>query len=229
MDDRILFFVPFHEREDAKRLGAKWDSKSRKWWVPIGTDLRPFGRWVIQPREYQSEVPLDKPRIAPDLNPVDSLRALLPLLTPMERTELKRNVFLAANYRCEACGQRGKDHPVECHDVWEFDSELMVQRLEGLHAYCPECHDVRHTADRLANPETTNSVMRDVLSMMSMVNGWSRKDVEKHLKDWDDLRASLAGRRWSLDATALLHYGVSLSNETKEKLGLGESQEGEPS
>ena len=32
-EKRILFFVPYHEREDAKRLGAKWDSKAKKWWV----------------------------------------------------------------------------------------------------------------------------------------------------------------------------------------------------
>ena len=78
-EKRILFFVPYHEREDAKRLGAKWDSKAKKWWVQAdGTDLRPFGRWRPVPRDYLPEVSLDSPRIAPDINPVGSLRALMP-------------------------------------------------------------------------------------------------------------------------------------------------------
>lgn len=225
-EKRILFFVPYHEREDAKRLGAKWDSKAKKWWVPAdGTDLRPFGRWLPVPRDYLPEVPLGSPRIAPDINPVGSLRALMPLLSPAERTELKRKVFLAANYSCEACGQRGSEHPVECHDVWQFDSETTTQRLEGVHAFCPECHNVRHAFDRLAKPETKDSAMRDITGLLAMVNGWNLKDVGKQLKVWDDLRASLAGRVWKLDASALLSYGVPLSESTMEKLGLRVSQQ----
>jgi hypothetical protein len=38
--------VPFAEKEEAKRLGARWDAKSKKWYAPLGTDLAPFSRWL---------------------------------------------------------------------------------------------------------------------------------------------------------------------------------------
>lgn len=42
--------VPFSEKDDAKRLGARWDRAARTWYVPEGVDLAPFGRWRNAPR-----------------------------------------------------------------------------------------------------------------------------------------------------------------------------------
>jgi hypothetical protein len=38
--------VPFAEKDEAKRLGARWDSARKKWYAPSGTDLTPFSRWL---------------------------------------------------------------------------------------------------------------------------------------------------------------------------------------
>jgi hypothetical protein len=38
--------VPYAEKEDAKRLGAKWDATRKKWYVPPGLDTEPFSRWA---------------------------------------------------------------------------------------------------------------------------------------------------------------------------------------
>jgi hypothetical protein len=38
--------VPFAEKDEAKRLGARWDSARKKWYVPQGTDLNAFSRWI---------------------------------------------------------------------------------------------------------------------------------------------------------------------------------------
>lgn len=45
--DRAVMFldVPFAEKNDAKRLGAKWDAAMRKWFVPHGVDVNRFSRW----------------------------------------------------------------------------------------------------------------------------------------------------------------------------------------
>lgn len=43
--------VPFSEKEAAKALGAKWDSKpeTKGWYAPPGTDLTPLKKWVKAP------------------------------------------------------------------------------------------------------------------------------------------------------------------------------------
>jgi hypothetical protein len=37
--------VPFSEKDKAKNLGAKWDAKKKKWYVPNGLDLNRFSCW----------------------------------------------------------------------------------------------------------------------------------------------------------------------------------------
>jgi hypothetical protein len=42
--------VPYAEKDEAKALGALWDSSRLCWYVPTGLDPRPFQRW-IPPRD----------------------------------------------------------------------------------------------------------------------------------------------------------------------------------
>ncbi len=37
--------VPFAEKDNAKKLGAKWDATKRKWYVPYGLDANLFSQW----------------------------------------------------------------------------------------------------------------------------------------------------------------------------------------
>ncbi len=41
--------VPFHEKDDAKRLGARWDAVRKTWFLPDRTEIAPFAKWL--PRE----------------------------------------------------------------------------------------------------------------------------------------------------------------------------------
>jgi hypothetical protein len=46
---RIDLCVPFEQKDEAKRLGARWDASAKVWYVPDGKDAAPFERWL--PRE----------------------------------------------------------------------------------------------------------------------------------------------------------------------------------
>jgi hypothetical protein len=37
--------VPFSEKDNAKKIGARWDPKDRKWYVPHGLDVNNFKQW----------------------------------------------------------------------------------------------------------------------------------------------------------------------------------------
>jgi hypothetical protein len=38
--------VPFREKDDAKRLGARWDAARKTWFLPDCTDTAPFEKWL---------------------------------------------------------------------------------------------------------------------------------------------------------------------------------------
>ena len=37
--------VPYDEKDDAKRLGARWDPNAQSWYIPAGADPEPLKRW----------------------------------------------------------------------------------------------------------------------------------------------------------------------------------------
>lgn len=43
---RIDLLVPFEDKDEAKRLGARWDSASQLWFVPDSVDVAAFSRWL---------------------------------------------------------------------------------------------------------------------------------------------------------------------------------------
>lgn len=70
-----------------------------------------------------------------------NLRAML---TKVEWDTLRIQCYIKANYRCELCNGKGKEHPVECHEDWEYNLNKGIQKLRALQAVCPMCHKVIH-------------------------------------------------------------------------------------
>ncbi|MDD2809030.1 DUF5710 domain-containing protein [Rhodoferax sp.] len=43
---RINLVTPFAEKDAAKALGARWDSKTKNWYIVYVAELNPFLRWI---------------------------------------------------------------------------------------------------------------------------------------------------------------------------------------
>lgn len=52
--EMIKLSVPYDEKDEAKKLGAKWSSKQETWYVLDGADLQPFYNWL--PKEKKVEL-----------------------------------------------------------------------------------------------------------------------------------------------------------------------------
>lgn len=50
--------VPFAEKDEAKRLGARWDPGRRLWYVQNAADLSAFSRWLPDTAEDGAAEPL---------------------------------------------------------------------------------------------------------------------------------------------------------------------------
>tara|TARA_B100000700_G_scaffold133486_1_gene149073 strand:+ start:335 stop:511 length:177 start_codon:yes stop_codon:yes gene_type:complete len=42
---RLNVNVSYHEHQNAKEMGARWDKKNRIWYVPPGEDPLDFRKW----------------------------------------------------------------------------------------------------------------------------------------------------------------------------------------
>ena len=141
--------VPYSEKDEAKALGARWYKDDRTWGIPEGVDPIPFFKWRDRdPSTYRA---LPGRYLGPDLVPRSCwFSNVRNHVSKEEWDSIKRSVFSAAAYRCEICGGRGPEWPVECHEVWMYDpprdaeNPVGRQTLVGCEALCPNCHETKH-------------------------------------------------------------------------------------
>ena len=142
-----------------------------------------------------------------------NLRSALPR---SDWDRLRKKAYRLAGYKCEICGGKGPKHPVECHEVWEYDDERHVQRLERLIALCPACHEVKH----FGRAETMGQSERAFVHLMR-VNGWTNGTAQGHLYQAFDKWRSRSFHQWKLDLSWLGGQGIEVPE-------MGESPDGEP-
>ncbi len=59
--EKFYLNCPFEEKDMCKRIGGRWDSKERKWYVPTELDPKQFKRWW--PAKGTLEVTKVKPNL----------------------------------------------------------------------------------------------------------------------------------------------------------------------
>ena len=57
--EKTFLAVPYKEKEQAKKLGAKWDKDNKRWYAPEGTDLTPLASWMPE------KAPVPEPPMPP--------------------------------------------------------------------------------------------------------------------------------------------------------------------
>jgi hypothetical protein len=133
--------------------------------------------------------------LVPSTTWYDNLRSRL---RPAEWNRLRKATYAAAGNRCEVCGGRGRKWPVECHEIWQYDEDTRVQRLVGLVALCPACHEVKHFG-------RAQSVGRgdDAIAHLMRVNRWTEDQALDHIEDSFGVWQRRSMMSWTLDLSWL--------------------------
>jgi hypothetical protein len=140
-------------------------------------------------------------------------------LDPADWDRVRRAVYRAAGYRCEICGGRGEQHPVECHELWLFDERRLVQRLVRMMALCPACHHVKHLGAASAAGHGTAA-----RAHLAAVNGWTTERAERHIADAFATWQRRSRQEWQLDITHLAAYGVTPRRHAPERVEVRREQ-----
>lgn len=119
---------------------------------------------------------------------------------------LRRTTAAQANYRCEICGGRGDRWAVECHERWEYDDARHVQKLLGLIALCPACHEVKHIG--LAGVKGRGEI---AVKHLAKVNGWTIEQADAYVGECFDVWKKRSEYNWDLDMSYLQKHNISAS------------------
>ncbi len=132
-------------------------------------------------------------------------------LEPSEWKALQKLTFKRAGYCCEICSGKGPKWPVECHERWAFDETTGIQRLTGLEALCPDCHEATHMGLAAVRGKADRAEAH-----LKKVNGWSDEQASEHILTAFRLHRRLSVRPWTLDASLLLTLPVKLTDRTRQ-------------
>lgn len=160
------------------------------------------------PGSHGSRPPAPPPRLAVEIIPT-SLHGQNPRTHfGREWWDATRKAAYAAGYRCEICGGRGPDHPVELHERYSYDERARppVQRITGLIVLCPACHDVKHLyrTSAVAAENHDPGILDDALRHLREVNGWTEEQLKRylgHVRRLYERREALGP--WTADYSAL--------------------------
>jgi Domain of unknown function (DUF5710) len=196
--------VPYAQKDAAKSLGARWDQGAQRWFVPSKIPTDQFNQWL--PHQNPSKPTHRKPRLTIELVPKSCWYSnVRSEVTPQSWEILKKRTFKAANYRCEICGGRGNQHPVECHEVWDYDDTRHIQKLARLIALCPACHECKHIG--FANVRGRGDI---AAAHLASVNQWSVAVVGDYIGECFELWERRSQFKWSLDISCLESLGIGV-------------------
>lgn len=123
---------------------------------------------------------------------------------------IRSKVFTQAYNVCEICGGIGHKHPVECHEIWNYDDKKLIQKLVGMISLCPKCHTVKHFG--LAEIQGKRNL---ALNHLMKINNLNKVQAEKYISEQFVIWAKRSKYKWTLDISLLNDYGIDIS-----KLGL---------
>jgi hypothetical protein len=117
---------------------------------------------------------------------------------PSEWDRLRKACYEQAGHKCEICGGKGRNHPVECHEIWHYDDEQCVQSLKGLIALCPSCHEVKHIGRAMKIGFGDRA-----LAHLVKVNGITKAEGVAHVGDAFVVWKARSQKAWTLDISVL--------------------------
>lgn len=135
---------------------------------------------------------------------------------PKQWDKIRFLSYESAGNKCEICGETGKKqgykHDVECHEIWEYDDELHIQKLIGLITLCVRCHQVKHIGRAIAMGK-----QKECFTHLAKVNNWTPAQIEEHLSASFLTYKERSKHEWTLDLSLLNRepYNCSIDLEKK--------------
>lgn len=175
--------IPNEYREVAISNGVIFDKEKNEYYVPKDIFISVFNKFIP---------------LTIELIPASNWKNNVRSECKNDWDWIRRKSYQKANYRCEICNGVGDRHPVECHEIWDFDVDTRTQKLIGLISLCPLCHKAKHIGLAFINEEEEL-----VIEHIKKVNNWNDNDVNKYINEAFLIFEVLSEIEWKLDLSFL--------------------------
>jgi hypothetical protein len=98
-------------------------------------------------------------------------------LTTTQWDNLRHKVYADHNHRCAICGADGQ---MNCHELWSYDDDAHIQRLDGFTSLCSLCHHIKHIGHANILASQGKLDFEQVVEHYMRVNHCTRAEFERH-------------------------------------------------
>lgn len=210
---RIYLSIPYSDKEEAKKYGARWDPKNKLWYSP---DERKelLDKWPIANIERIKELVGEDRNYGGNLLFVDLIPRscwftnVRKCIHFSDWDRLRRYIYERANNKCECCHN---EVPLDAHERWHFDDKDKVQKLVRIIALCKPCHEATHMG--LAQIRGRGDA---AIEHLMNVTGMNKREANEHIQEAFDLWNKRNFLKWKLDLGIITNSGLKLSQEFDE-------------
>lgn len=206
--------VPFEEKDEAKKLGAKWDPVNKKWYAPNMESLL-LEKWKIntepvtllgEDRSYGGN------NLFVDLIPSTCwFTNVRSCVHPKDWDRLRNYVYERVNYICECCNidTQKTNVIIEAHERWDYNEETQTQKLVRIIALCHDCHQSTHMG--LAG------ICVEAREHLKKVRCFTEKKCKKHIHYAFEIWRKRSMINWILDLSLISSNNIQLAKSIPDK------------
>ena len=125
------------------------------------------------------------------------------LLKPTMWKEIRSKALNKYNNKCAICNRTGKMH---AHEVWEYDDENKIQKLNDVVPLCYMCHMVKHIGFASYQMSKTGGDLEKFIKYFMSINKVDRLTYQKHLTEVLKNFEERSKYEWQLDLEELKNY-----------------------
>jgi len=209
--------VPFEEKDEAKKLGAKWDPVNKKWYAP-NTETLLFEKWKINTDPVillGEDITYGGNNLFIDLVPntcwFTNVRSCV---HPKDWDRLRRYVYERVNYICECCNidTQKSNIILEAHERWDYNEETQTQKLVRIVALCLNCHQSTHIG--LAGLKGKGEEAKEHIKR---VRNFTEQEYQKHKNEAFEIWNKRNKINWALDLSLITCNNIKLSKPIPNK------------
>lgn len=207
--------IPYEEKDEAKKLGAKWDPKKRSWYAPNMEKIL-FDKWKKQEVTLLNE---DRSFGGNDLF-ID----LIPktcwftnvrfCIESKDWVRVRRYISERANFKCECCSieEKKSTSSLEAHERWDYDEKTQTQKLIRIVALCKDCHRSTHIGFASINGEYDKAKEH-----LKKVRNFSEEEFRQHETKAFRLWRERNKINWNLDLSLITLNNLKLKEKLPDK------------
>ena len=205
--ENIPLCIPGEHRGRAQLLGARWNRDTRTWNVASNNkSLDLFAPWLpsVYLKKYFPALIKGlalEAEVVPETCMFSNLRSVL---TPEEWRKVADKTYIESAHRCRVCGGKGDKHPVEAHEIWDYNMGTLTQTLVGVTSLCPPCHEVKHIG--LAGIRGRAEI---ALARLKWLNNFSDAALSAYIEQTYSIYEERSIFEWDLNISYIERYGIS--------------------